>query len=100
MGELIGKLRMQQLRREAKIVWRHNYTEARFHELVARAGPMPLTYHFELLETPPVYSIDAGTEEYAMGSDDPYLETAEESANETESASADGEAETSTTEGG
>jgi uncharacterized protein (DUF885 family) len=103
VNELIGKLRLQQLRREAKIVWRHNYSEARFHELLARSGPMPLTYHFELLESPPVYSIDAGTVEYALGHDDPYLETAEEGASEpTETSSGEGdlESETSTTEGG
>lgn len=78
LSDLLGKMRVQQLRREAKLVWRDAYTDRRLHELLLRGGSMPLTYHFELLDGPPVYAIDEGTVEYALGDDDPYVPTSEE----------------------
>lgn len=86
LSDLLGKMRVQQLRRDAKLVWRDAYSDRRLHELLLRGGAMPLTYHFELLDSPPVYSIDEGTVEYALGDDDPYVPTSEETAGDEEGA--------------
>jgi uncharacterized protein (DUF885 family) len=79
ISPLIGKMRLQQLRREAKAIWRHGFSERRFNELVLFGGPIPLTYLFELLEMPPLYALDEGTVEYQLGDDDPDAITEGES---------------------
>lgn len=89
LSDMVGKLRVQQLRREAKIVWRQAYAEIRFHEVLLRGGPMPITHHFELIETPPVYQIDTSTISVALGDDNPYVDTADDQPVDTESAEAD-----------
>lgn len=73
LSPLLGKMRLMQLRREAKALWRDRYSERRFHEFVLFAGEMPLAYHFELLDAPPPYTSDEGTAEYNLGEapDDP-----------------------------
>ncbi|MFZ9887944.1 MAG: DUF885 family protein [Myxococcota bacterium] len=65
LSELLGRLRLQQLRREAKLYWRDRYADRTLHELVLSGGPMPLTYHFELLDDPPSYTIDDSDEQHA-----------------------------------
>ena len=59
LSALLGKMRLQQVRREAKKQWRHQYSDPRFHELVLKGGPMPLTYLFELVEDPPPFDAPA-----------------------------------------
>lgn len=60
---LLGRMRLTQLRREAKILWRGDYHDRRFHQFVLSAGPMPLAYHFELLDVAAIPHHD-GTAEY------------------------------------
>jgi Bacterial protein of unknown function (DUF885) len=48
----IGKIRIEQLRREAHKVWRDGYTDKRFTTLLLTAGPVPLAYLFERLNAP------------------------------------------------
>jgi hypothetical protein len=55
LSALLGKMRLQQVRREAKVQWRHQYSDARFHELVLKSGAIPLTYLFELVDDPPPF---------------------------------------------
>lgn len=86
LSDLLGKMRVQQLRRDAKLAWRDAYTDRRLHDLLLRGGAMPLTYHFELLDAPPVYAIDDGTAEYSLGEDDPLVPTSEETAGDDEGA--------------
>lgn len=50
MSALLGKMRLAQLRKEARVAWRSGFSERHFHELILLGGTMPLAYHFELLE--------------------------------------------------
>lgn len=50
MSALLGKMRLSQLRKEARVAWRSGFNERHFHELILLGGTMPLAYHFELLE--------------------------------------------------
>lgn len=50
LSALLGKMRIVQLRKEARVAWRSRFSERHFHELILMGGTMPLAYHFELLE--------------------------------------------------
>ncbi|MDP2340223.1 MAG: DUF885 family protein [Deltaproteobacteria bacterium] len=58
---LVGKVRIEQLRREAHRRWRDGYSERRFHALLLVNGAVPLAYLFERLEEPPTYVTDVVT---------------------------------------
>jgi uncharacterized protein (DUF885 family) len=49
---LVGKVRIEQLRREAHRRWRDGYSERRFFSLLMANGPVPLAYLFERLDEP------------------------------------------------
>lgn len=53
VSALVGKVRIEQLRREARKAWRASFSEARFHSLMLVHGPIPLAYIFERLADPP-----------------------------------------------
>ena len=58
---LVGKVRIEQLRREAHRRWRDGYSERRFHALLLVNGAVPLAYLFERLDEPPAYVTDVVT---------------------------------------
>ena len=61
LSALVGKVRIEQLRREAHRRWRDAYSERRFHSLLLANGAVPLAYLFERLEDPPTYVTDVVT---------------------------------------
>ncbi len=58
---LVGKVRIEQLRREAHRRWRDGYSDRRFFSLLMANGPVPLAYLFERLDEPPGFLNDAAT---------------------------------------
>lgn len=61
LSALVGKVRIEQLRREAHKQWRDEYSDKRFHSLLLASGPLPLAYLFERLADPPVFLSDVPT---------------------------------------
>jgi uncharacterized protein (DUF885 family) len=61
LSALVGKVRIEQLRREAHKRWRGGYTDKRFHALLLTNGAIPLAYLFERLDEPPAYVTDVVT---------------------------------------
>ena len=61
LSALVGKVRIEQLRREAHKRWRDGYSEKRFHSLLLVSGPLPLAYLFERLQDPPTFVSDVPT---------------------------------------
>jgi uncharacterized protein (DUF885 family) len=61
LSALVGKVRIEQLRREAHKRWRDGYSEKRFHSLLLVSGPLPLAYLFERLTDPPTFLTDVPT---------------------------------------
>ena len=57
----MGKVRIEQLRREARRRWRDGYSEKRFNTLMLANGPIPLAYLFERLNDPPAFVTDVPT---------------------------------------
>jgi len=64
LSALVGKVRIEQLRREAHRRWRDGYSDRRFHTLLLVNGPVPLAYLFERLDEPPTYVTDVTTASY------------------------------------
>lgn len=64
LSALVGKVRIEQLRREAHRRWRDGYSERRFHALLLVNGAVPLAYLFERLEEPPTYVTDVVTSSF------------------------------------
>ncbi len=54
LSAFVGKIRIDQLRREARKRWRDGFSERRFVSLVLASGPVPLAYLFDRLADPPV----------------------------------------------
>ena len=67
LSALVGKVRIEQLRREAHKRWRDGYSEKRFHTLLLVSGPLPLAYLFERLQDPPTFVSDVSTASYHEG---------------------------------
>lgn len=61
VSALVGKVRIEQLRREARRRWRDGFSERRFNTLLMVNGPVPLAYLFERLDEPPGYASDVNT---------------------------------------
>ena len=61
LSGVVGKVRIEQLRREAHKRWRDGYSDRRFHSLLMVNGPVPLAYLFERLDEPPAYVSDVVT---------------------------------------
>jgi uncharacterized protein (DUF885 family) len=61
LSGLVGKVRIEQLRREAHRRWRDGYSDRRFYTLLMVNGPVPLAYLFERLDEPPTYISDVDT---------------------------------------
>lgn len=61
LSALVGKVRIEQLRREAHKRWRTSYSDKRFHALLLVNGAIPLAYLFERLDEPPAYINDVVT---------------------------------------
>lgn|GEM_PF-1099875 len=61
LSALVGKVRIEQLRREAHKRWRGGYSDRRFHALLLVNGAIPLAYLFERLDEPPAYATDVVT---------------------------------------
>ncbi len=61
LSGLVGKVRIEQLRREAHKRWRTGYSDKRFHALLLVNGPIPLAYLFERLDEPQTYVTDVIT---------------------------------------
>lgn len=61
LSGLVGKVRIEQLRREAHRRWRDGYSDRRFYTLLMVNGPVPLAYLFERLDEPPAYISDVDT---------------------------------------
>ena len=61
LSGLVGKVRIEQLRREAHKRWRGTYSDKRFHALLLVNGAIPLAYLFERLDEPPSYLNDVVT---------------------------------------
>jgi uncharacterized protein (DUF885 family) len=66
LSTLLGKIRIEQLRREARRRWRTAYRDARFHTLLLASGPLPLAYLFEMLDGPPSYLSNTPTSEMLL----------------------------------
>ncbi|HEY1099470.1 MAG TPA: DUF885 family protein [Myxococcota bacterium] len=64
LSGLVGKVRIEQLRREAHRRWRDGYSDRRFNTLLLVNGPVPLAYLFERLDEPPAYVSDVTTASY------------------------------------
>ncbi len=64
LSALVGKVRIEQLRREAHRRWRDGYSDRRFNTLLLVNGPVPLAYLFERLDEPPTYVSDVNTASY------------------------------------
>lgn len=64
LSALVGKVRIEQLRREARRRWRDGYSEKRFNTLLLANGPIPLAYLFERLNDPPTFVSDVPTASY------------------------------------
>ena len=58
---LVGKVRIEQLRREAHRRWRDGYSDRRFFSLLMANGPVPLAYLFERLDEAPAAISDVDT---------------------------------------
>ncbi len=71
LSALVGKVRIEQLRREAHKRWRDGYSEKRFHSLLLVSGPLPLAYLFERLQDPPTFVSDVPTASFADGNGAP-----------------------------
>jgi uncharacterized protein (DUF885 family) len=67
LSALVGKVRIEQLRREAHKRWRDGYSEKRFHSLLLVSGPLPLAYLFERLQDPPTFVTDVPTASFHEG---------------------------------
>ncbi len=67
LSALVGKVRIEQLRREAHKQWRDGYSEKRFHGLLLVSGPLPLAYLFERLADPPPFISDVPTASFYDG---------------------------------
>lgn len=67
LSALVGKVRIEQLRREAHKQWRDSYSEKRFHGLLLVSGPLPLAYLFERLAEPPSFVSDVSTASFFEG---------------------------------
>ncbi len=63
---VVGKARISQLRRSARIRWRHGYAERRFHDFVLHAGALPVAVLFGLLDEFSPFNADEGTVEYEL----------------------------------
>lgn len=50
LSALVGGLRLEQLRREARSLWRAAYREGDWQRFVLAQGRMPVAYHFESLD--------------------------------------------------
>jgi uncharacterized protein (DUF885 family) len=61
LSALVGKVRIEQLRREAHRRWRDGYSDRRFNTLLLVNGPVPLAYLFERLDEAPAYISDVVT---------------------------------------
>jgi hypothetical protein len=61
LSALVGKVRIEQLRREAHKRWRGGYSDKRFHALLLTNGAIPLAYLFERLDEQPGYVTDVVT---------------------------------------
>jgi hypothetical protein len=62
LSALVGKVRIEQLRREAHRRWRGSYSDKRFLALMLAHGPIPLAYLFERLDEEGAYVSDTVTE--------------------------------------
>lgn len=67
LSALVGRVRLDQLRRAAHTSWRHAYSERRFNELVLLSGHVPVSLLFSLLEAFSPFNLDEGTQEYELG---------------------------------
>jgi uncharacterized protein (DUF885 family) len=67
LSALVGKVRIEQLRREAHKRWRHGWSDKRFHGLLLVNGAVPLAYLFERLDEPATYVSDVVTASNASG---------------------------------
>jgi len=61
LSALVGKVRIEQLRREARRRWRDGFSDRRFTTLLMVNGSVPLAYLFERLDEPPTYLSDVTT---------------------------------------
>jgi uncharacterized protein (DUF885 family) len=61
LSGLVGKVRIEQLRREARRRWRDGFNERRFATLLLVNGAVPLAYLFERLDEPSTYISDVTT---------------------------------------
>ena len=61
LSALVGKVRIEQLRREARRRWRDGFSEKRFNSFLLANGPIPLAYLFERLNDPPTFVNDVPT---------------------------------------
>lgn len=61
LSALVGKVRIEQLRREAHRRWRDGFSDRRFYTLLMVNGPVPLAYLFERLDEPPTYISNVDT---------------------------------------
>ncbi len=61
LSALVGKVRIEQLRREARRRWRDGFSDRRFTTLLMVNGPVPLAYLFERLDEAPTYLSDVTT---------------------------------------
>jgi uncharacterized protein (DUF885 family) len=61
LSAVVGKVRIEQLRREAHKRWKGGYSDKRFHALLLVNGAIPLAYLFERLDEAPAYSTDVAT---------------------------------------
>jgi hypothetical protein len=67
LSALVGKVRIEQLRREAHKRWRQGWSDKRFHGLLLVNGAVPLAYLFERLDEPATYVSDVVTASNANG---------------------------------
>jgi hypothetical protein len=67
LSALVGRVRLDQLRRAAHTSWRHGYSERRFNDLVLLSGHIPVSHLFSLLDAFSPFNLDEGTAEYEVG---------------------------------
>lgn len=66
LSGVLGKAWLGELRRQARDRWHPGYHDRRLHELVLFHGPVPLIAMFDVIDAPPPYTTDEGTQEYAL----------------------------------
>jgi len=67
LSALVGRVRLDQLRRAAHTSWRHGFSDRRFNDLVLLSGHIPVSHLFSLLDAFSPFNLDEGTAEYEVG---------------------------------